>query len=111
MSDSYIKVAELSQIKPGKMLRVNIDSLQLLLANVDGVVYAVDDMCSHEDASLYNGALKGDCVECPLHGSHFDLRTGLPKEPPATEAINTYPVKIENQAIYVQLQQVEANSG
>ena len=111
MAESYIKVAELTQIKPGKMLRANVDGVPILLANVEGTIYAVDDMCSHEDASLYNGALKGNCVECPLHGSHFDLRTGLPNQPPATEAINTYPVQVENQDILIQLNQVEVSSG
>jgi 3-phenylpropionate/trans-cinnamate dioxygenase ferredoxin subunit len=60
-------------------------------------------MCSHEDASLYNGALKGRCVECPLHGSHFDLKTGQPQQEPATEAIQTFAVKIDNDKICVQL--------
>ena len=60
-------------------------------------------MCSHEDASLYNGALKGRCVECPLHGSHFDLKTGEPQQEPATKAIKTFAVKIENEKILVQV--------
>ena len=75
----------------------------ILFANVDGEIYAVEDMCSHEDASLYNGALKGRCVECPLHGSHFDLKTGEPQQEPATEAIKTFSVKVENEQIWVQV--------
>lgn len=85
------------------MLRVSVADQDILLANVDGEIFAVEDMCSHEDASLYNGALKGRCVECPLHGSHFDLKTGEPQQEPATEAIKTFNVKVENDQILIEL--------
>lgn len=103
MSQNFTAVATLDALKTGKMLRVSVDQQDILLANVDGEIYAVEDKCSHEDASLYNGALKGRCVECPLHGSHFDLKSGEPQEEPATEAIKTYAVKIEDQQIWVAL--------
>lgn len=103
MSDNFTAVAQIDALKTGKMLRVNVAEQNILLANVDGEIYAVEDMCSHEDASLYNGALKGRCVECPLHGSHFDLKTGQPQQEPATEAIKTFNVKIEDQQIWVEL--------
>lgn len=100
---NLVKIAHLNQIKPGKMLRAKIEDKTLLLANIDNQIYAVDDMCTHEDASLYNGALKGNCVECPLHGSHFDLRTGQPLQEPATEALQTYKVTVTNDEIFVAL--------
>ena len=103
MSENFTAVAQLDALKTGKMLRVSVADQAILLANVDGEIYAVEDMCSHEDASLYNGALKGRCVECPLHGSHFDLKTGEPQEEPATEAIKTFPVKIEDEQIMVKI--------
>jgi len=103
MNNHFTPVALSHALKTGKMLRVNVGEQNILLANVDGEIYAVEDMCSHEDASLYNGALKGRCVECPLHGSHFDLKTGEPQQEPATEAIKTFSVKIENEKIWVQL--------
>ena len=103
MNNHFTPVALSHALKTGKMLRVNVGEQNILLANVDGEIYAVEDMCSHEDASLYNGALKGRCVECPLHGSHFDLKTGEPQHEPATEAIKTFSVKIENEKIWVQL--------
>lgn len=103
MTTDFTPVALLNALKTGKMLRVNAGDQNILLANVDGEIYAVEDMCSHEDASLYNGALKGRCVECPLHGSHFDLKTGEPQQEPATEAIKTFSVKVENEQIWVQI--------
>ena len=103
MSTDFTPVAQLNAVKTGKMLRVTVGKQNILLANVDGEIYAVEDMCSHEDASLYNGALKGRCVECPLHGSHFDLKTGKPQQEPATQAIKTFTVKIENEQIWLQV--------
>ena len=103
MSEKFTAVAQLDALKTGKMLRVSVADQDILLANVEGEIFAVEDMCSHEDASLYNGALKGRCVECPLHGSHFDLKTGEPQQEPATEAIKTFNVKVEGDQILIEL--------
>ena len=75
-----------------KMLRAKINGKAILLANRRGEIFAIDDMCTHEEASLYKGALKGHFVEYPLHGSHFDFRSGKPDANPATEAVRTYKV-------------------
>ncbi len=101
--DAYIKVASLHQVPVNKMYRATVANQQILIANVDGTLYAVDDQCSHEDASLYLGALKGDCIKCPLHGSRFDLKTGQPLDDPADEAIQTYPVRQTDTDIYISL--------
>ena len=101
MTLEFVKAAELAAIPPGNMLRVQLRGQAILLANIEGRIFAIDDQCSHEDASLYNGALKGDCVECPLHGSRFRLATGEPLEPPATSAVRTWPVKIDGEAILI----------
>lgn len=103
MTPAYIKAANIQAIDPGQMLKIKVGDKNILLANIDGNIYAIDDQCSHEDASLYNGALKGNCVECPLHGSRFNVKTGEPLELPATEAIKTYAVKIENNEILIAL--------
>ena len=101
MSEKFIQLARLDEVKPGKMLCVVHGNQRIMLANVDGTIHAVDDMCSHEDASLSTGSLKGDCVKCPLHGSRFDLNTGEPLDEPAYEPIRVYPVKIDGDAICV----------
>jgi 3-phenylpropionate/trans-cinnamate dioxygenase ferredoxin subunit len=72
-----------------------------MLANTEEGIFAVDDLCSHEDASLAMGSLKGDCVKCPLHGSRFNLKTGQPLDDPAYEPIATYPVIIQGNAICI----------
>lgn len=101
MTDKYVQLAQLEQVKPGKMLCVTHGARRIMLANVDGRIHAVDDQCSHEDASLATGSLKGDCVKCPLHGSRFDLKTGQPLDEPAEEPIHVYPVKLSGDAILV----------
>jgi len=69
--------------------------------NADGTYYAIDDTCTHQDASLADGWLDGCLVECPLHSSVFDLRTGLPTSPPAKRAVRTHRVTVEDGTIVV----------
>jgi len=103
MPENFVKVSDLDQLPAGKMLCVQARGYRILIANVDGTVYAVDDLCTHEDASLTTGSLQGHCVKCPLHGSRFDLKTGEPLEEPAEEKLNTYDVRIEDNAILIAL--------
>jgi len=103
MSARHFKISEAEALKPGQMLGIMIEKKSILLANIAGVLYAIDNQCSHEDALLYNGALKGDCVECPLHGSRFSFKTGQPMEEPATEPVQTYPVSKKKDGIYITL--------
>ena len=81
-----------------------VDGQRVLVANVNGVFYATDDTCTHEDASLSSGSLKGELVKCPLHGSRFDVRSGEPMEDPAEEWLKCYPVKVEDGIVLVTLQ-------
>jgi 3-phenylpropionate/trans-cinnamate dioxygenase ferredoxin subunit len=103
MSDEFIHAGPADALPPGKMICVEHDGQRILLANVDGVFYATDDTCSHEDASLSSGSLSGGLVKCPLHGSRFDLRTGVPVEDPAEEPLRRYPVKVEHGVLLIQL--------
>lgn len=103
MSNQFIKVASLNELSTSKLMRVKGSSYDLCLAYVEGAVYAVDDLCTHEEASLAKGSLHGHCVKCPLHGSRFDLTTGEALDEPAEETLNTYPVKIHGDDIMVQI--------
>jgi 3-phenylpropionate/trans-cinnamate dioxygenase ferredoxin subunit len=76
-------------------------SVPIAVFNVDGELYAVDDKCTHQEASLADGWLEGCFVECPLHASQFDLRTGEPHALPATKAVRTHAVHIRDGHIYV----------
>ncbi len=103
MPARQVKLTEAETLNPGQMLGIKIEHKNILLANIDGNIYAIDNLCSHEDALLSNGALKGDCVECPLHGSRFSFKTGQPMEEPATEPVQTYIIKQEQDGIYLLL--------
>jgi 3-phenylpropionate/trans-cinnamate dioxygenase ferredoxin subunit len=101
MPEKYVAVASAEDIRPGQTKRVVVDGHAVLLANVDGRYYGVDDMCTHEDSSLSLGCLKGELVSCTLHGSRFSVVTGEPMEEPATEALKTWPVRLQDGEILV----------
>jgi nitrite reductase/ring-hydroxylating ferredoxin subunit len=71
-----VEVAKLNEIPEGKMKRVKAFETHVLLSNVRGKIYATQDSCGHQRASLSRGTLEGDVVTCPLHGAKFDVRTG-----------------------------------
>ena len=104
---TYIDVTSVNDLPIGRTKRFTTDVGDILLANVDGKIYAVDDMCTHEDSSLSLGCLKGELVYCTLHGSRFNVRTGEPMEEPATEALQRYSVRIQNNRIEVSLSTIK----
>lgn len=99
MSEEWIQVATLEELPLGTMKRVEIAGHRYLIANANGSYYGVDELCSHEDVSLYLGCIQGDNIKCSLHGSRFSLKTGEPLEDPATEPLATYPVKLDGNKI------------
>lgn len=103
MSDGFVKAGRVDDLAPGKMVRVEIAGRRILLANVDGRFYATADTCTHEDASLSSGSLRGELVKCPLHGSRFNVCTGRVMEEPAEQDLQTYPVRVEGDHILVGL--------
>lgn len=97
----WIEVAQAADVPHDGALRVEIDDGPVALWNVDGEFYATADTCTHEEASLSEGDLWGDVIECPLHGAQFDVRTGKVLSLPAVFALTTYPVKLENGTLYL----------
>ena len=99
----FVKAGRVGDLAPGKMMRVEIVGRRILLANVDGRFYATADTCTHEDASLSSGSLRGELVKCPLHGSRFNVCTGRVMEEPAEQDLQTYPVRVEGDHILIGL--------
>ena len=99
--NDFVKVAELGELSPGAMKYVEVGSDQVLLANVDGTIYACDNVCTHAFAPLAEGNLAGEEVECPLHGSVFNVTTGEVIDPPADESLRVFQVRIEGDDILV----------
>ncbi len=103
MARELVDAIKADDLPPGKMTCVEVDGQRILVANVDGVFYATDDTCTHEDASLSTGSLVGELVKCPLHGSRFSLRTGEALEDPAEEPLRCYPASVRDGMVLVEL--------
>jgi nitrite reductase/ring-hydroxylating ferredoxin subunit len=99
----FVKVAKVDDIPSGEALQADADGQVVALVQVDGNVYCVQDICTHEHAHLSEGFCEGFEIECPLHGSIFDVRTGEVKSLPATEDLKTYNVKVEDGEVLVEV--------
>lgn len=88
-------------IAPGEFVCVDIDDVEVAVFNVDGEFYAIENMCTHDDAVLTEGQLEGDQILCPRHGAAFCLRTGQALTPPAYEDLTTLDVRIEDGVVQV----------
>jgi len=100
-NEKWIAVASTTDVEDDEPFCVKQEDCQIALCRVDGTVYAIDDICTHEYASLSDGFIEGDCIECPLHQAQFHIPTGEAKTPPATEDLKTYPVKEEDGQVFV----------
>jgi len=90
----YTEVAGIDELHPGQMKRVTVDGHKLLLCNAESDFYCVDELCSHEDYSLWFGCIQGRKIKCSLHGSYFSLEDGRPLNEPADCPIRTHRVRI-----------------
>ena len=97
----FVKVAQLSEIPSEDMVLVKRDNDEILLANIDGEIFACDDICSHSYASLCEGDIDGAEVQCPLHGAIFNVMTGEAITPPAVVALRVFEVQIDGDDILV----------
>ena len=107
----FVKVATVGEVSPGDMKPVEVGEDQILLCNVDGQVYAIDDICTHSYASLSEGDLDGDEVICPLHGALFSVVTGAVITPPADEPLRTFEVRVDGDDILVGPEKPPAEPG
>ena len=99
----YVKVCELSEVPPGTMHPVDARETRLMIVNIEGSLYAVDRICTHETADLSTGFLIDSEVTCPLRLSRFEVRTGTVQNPPATTPLRTYKLRVDRTSVYVQL--------
>ncbi len=96
------RVCKKSEVAPGEVKR--IENPAIAVFNVEGTLLAISDTCTHAEASLSEGRVDGETVECPLHGACFDLRTGEALTPPAVEPVQTFPVIVQEDEIYVEIE-------
>jgi 3-phenylpropionate/trans-cinnamate dioxygenase ferredoxin subunit len=90
----FVRVARTDEIGPGEARLVEVKGRQIALFNVDGEYFAIDNMCTHEEASLAEGEVSGHEVSCPLHGAKFDIRTGEVLGPPAYDDVARFDVRV-----------------
>jgi len=102
MSQWHDVVAE-GKIERGSYALVETDELTAAVFNVDGTLYAIEDVCTHDGAELAGGPVVGDQVVCPRHGARFCLRTGRALSPPAYAPVQTFAVRVRNGRIEVEL--------
>ena len=100
-----IDICPIEELPPGEHRLVTWEDLEIGIFNCEGELLAIEDRCSHDDGDLMEGDVDEDncTVECPRHGSEFDLRTGKPLNLPAYVPIETYPVTIEGGVIKVEV--------
>lgn len=97
----FIRVARAADVPPGTVRRVEVGGRWVALANVDGEFFAVEDTCTHEEASLSEGGLSGEVLVCPKHGSRFNVRTGRVLSLPAVRSVASFPVRVEGGDVLV----------
>jgi len=99
-----IMVGKTSEIPPGKILKVSADGKDILVANMDGNYFAMDDTCTHMGASLSEGTLEGSTITCPWHGSTWDCKTGkLIAFAAKINDLKSYKVIVESDSIFLEL--------
>ncbi len=103
MSDNWIDVTAADDVPEDDVIGIDIAGKSLALYQVEGEIYATDNICTHGNARLCDGFLEGHEIECPLHQGKFDIRNGKAMCAPLTEDIRTYPVKIEGSRVFVDL--------
>ena len=105
MSEQFVRVCALSEVPDDGALAVEIDDTPVAIVKNDGELFAISDVCSHAEVALSEGEVYDQTIECWLHGSCFDLRSGKPTNPPATQPVPVYHVKTEGDDVFVSLSQ------
>ena len=97
----WVTVARADELALGQWKCVDVDGAQIVVFNLDGEYYAIEDVCTHDGGQLTGGSIEGGEIVCPRHGARFCIKTGAALTAPAYEAVATFPIKVENGNIYV----------
>ncbi len=101
-----VRLAALSELPMGRGVRISVEGHRIAVFRIGDSVYAIGDQCSHAEASLADGELFDHTVECPRHGSEFDVRTGAPQSLPATRPVGRYEIEIAGDEVFTTLEPV-----
>lgn len=100
MSD-WVNVVAVADLNPGEHMLVKVEDADIVLINLDGEFYAIEDVCTHDGSEISSGCLVDGSIECPRHGARFDIRTGEVTAPPAYEPVDTFPVQVTEGVVQV----------
>ena len=103
MSTAWIDIASKDDVPEDDVMGIDVNAKSIALYQVDGEIFATDNICTHGNARLCDGFLEGHEIECPLHQGKFDIRNGKAMCAPLTEDIQIYPVKIEGGRVFVEI--------
>jgi 3-phenylpropionate/trans-cinnamate dioxygenase ferredoxin subunit len=98
----FVRVARADEIRPGEKQITDVDGTLVVVVNLDGQFYALEDVCTHDGGPLGEGELEDSQIVCPRHGAHFDIRTGAALTLPAFEPVPTYQVQVVDGDILVE---------
>ena len=101
---SCLELCSPDDVPEGSALRVEAGTLTLAVFNVGGEFYVTDDNCTHGPGSLSEGYIEGDVVECNFHNGQFNIRTGEVVSPPCMVPIKTYPARVENGKVVIEVE-------
>jgi 3-phenylpropionate/trans-cinnamate dioxygenase ferredoxin subunit len=101
---SFLRACALSELTDSQPLRVEVDGLDVAVVRHDDEVFAIEDECSHAAVALSEGDVDDCTIECWMHGSRFDLRTGKPTGPPATEPVPVFPVQVTGDDVLIDIE-------
>jgi 3-phenylpropionate/trans-cinnamate dioxygenase ferredoxin component len=100
MSD-WVTVAKTDELAPGEWRTLDVDGTAVVVFNIEGDYYAIEDVCTHDGGQLTGGTVEGDQIICPRHGSRFCIKTGEALTPPAYEPTAKFPVRVHEGAVQV----------
>lgn len=100
-TENWVTVGKADYLEPGELMYVEVEDEPVCLINLDGEIFALNDTCTHEDASLSDGTIVGDEIECPLHGGAFYIRTGEAAAMPVVVKTEKYKVRVQGDDLQV----------
>ena len=100
---AFVRACAAGEVADGQALRVEVDGLDVAIVRNGDDFYAIEDECSHAAVALSEGDVEGCEIECWMHGSRFDLRTGKPIGPPATEPVPIFPVQVDGTDVLIDI--------
>ena len=102
-SDGWVKAADRGALSDGEVIGITVAGHEIALYEMDGEIFATDDICTHAYAKLSDGWMEKGEIECPLHAGRFDIKTGKATAPPCVDDVKTYPVRVEGDEIQIKL--------